>query len=117
MSAGPYSIGSDHVPGLSKLVEECGEVAQVAGKVVGFGGLGDHWDGTNLAERLADELADLEAAIIYIKQHNTLPDRGYRVADKLQKFNDWHRQQRPSRLQIARAEGYTEELQRNGRIA
>ena len=33
-TAGPYSIGSDVWPGLSKLAEESGEVVQVIGKIV-----------------------------------------------------------------------------------
>lgn len=54
--APPYSIGSSHLPGLSKLTEECGELTQVLGKVLGMGSAGDHWDGTNLRKRLIEEM-------------------------------------------------------------
>lgn len=35
---GSFSLGSRTWPGLSKLVEECGEVLQIAGKIMGTGG-------------------------------------------------------------------------------
>lgn len=57
--AGPYSIGSDSWAGLSRLIEEAGEVLQVAGKVIGGGGATVHYDGT-----------DLQAAIAYFKAHS-----------------------------------------------
>jgi NTP pyrophosphatase (non-canonical NTP hydrolase) len=92
---GDFAIGSRTWPGLSKLVEELGEVAQVAGKLIATGGEPDHWDGTNLRTRLEDELADLEAAIAFVLEHNDL-DAG-RVAErraaKLRQFGDWHREQ------------------------
>lgn len=37
---GSFSLGSRTWPGLSKLVEECGEVLQIAGKIMGTGGRG-----------------------------------------------------------------------------
>lgn len=95
MSAGAYSIGSSHVPGLSKLIEECGEVQQVAGKVIGFGKLDRHWDGTDLKDRLEEEIADVRAAALFVVETNGL-DRARieaRVAAKLQTFRDWHRAQ------------------------
>jgi NTP pyrophosphatase (non-canonical NTP hydrolase) len=67
--AAPFSIGSDIWPGLSKLIEECGEVTQVVGKIIGAHPNVDHWDGTNLRERLQEELADLSAAICFVKLH------------------------------------------------
>jgi NTP pyrophosphatase (non-canonical NTP hydrolase) len=73
----PYAIGSETWPGLSKLVEECGEVLQVAGKLMGTGGQVEHWDGTDLRERMTEELADLLAAIDFLQYMNdldTIPD-------------------------------------------
>jgi NTP pyrophosphatase (non-canonical NTP hydrolase) len=67
-----FAIGSETWPGISKLVEELGEVAQVAGKLIATGGEVRHWDGTDLRTRLEDELADLEAAIKFVMQHNRL---------------------------------------------
>ena len=67
-----YCIGSARVPGLSKVVEECGEVSQVAGKIIGLGSIGEHWDGTNLKDRLEAELGALLAAVDYLVEKNGL---------------------------------------------
>lgn len=88
-----FAIGSGTWPGISKLVEELGEVAQVAGKLIATGGDPEHWDGTDLRTRLEEELADLEAAIAFVVRNNRL-DAG-RIAGrreaKLRLFNAWHR--------------------------
>jgi len=68
----PYCIGSNTWNGLSKLIEECGEVQQVAGKLIGSEGESAHWDGTNLRERMESELGDLRAAIDYFIALNGL---------------------------------------------
>lgn len=111
---GEFSIGGDLWPGLSKLIEECGEagdvlpelilqkllgrVQQVAGKIIGNEGRRDHWDGSNLNVRLADELDDLEAAILFIRQHNPpLQRMSMRVSHKLNLFNKWHRETQAKR--------------------
>jgi NTP pyrophosphatase (non-canonical NTP hydrolase) len=88
-----FAIGSKTWPGISKLVEELGEVAQVAGKLIATGGRPAHWDGTNLRVRLEDELADLEAAIAFVIQRNGLDaDRiAERREAKLRLFREWHR--------------------------
>ena len=65
MTAGPYSIGSDHWPGLSKVIEECGEVIQAAGKIIAANGDGQHWDGSDLRQRLEDEIADEKQRKVY----------------------------------------------------
>ena len=86
-------IGSDHLPGLSKYVEESGEANQVIGKIQGMGYLGEHWDGKGgLERRLEDEFADVIAAIAYISQKNGLDlDRMQARTDKkLRKFFRWH---------------------------
>ena len=107
---GPYAIGSGHLPGLSKLIEEAGEVLQVAGKILGAGGVGAHWDGgADLDVRLAMELADLQAAIDFFLGENprvadaALPVRevkegegiSERRARKLRRFQEWHQEQGP----------------------
>lgn len=88
-----YCIGSARIPGLSKLVEECGEVAQVAGKIIGLGSMGDHWDGTNLQQRLEAELGDLLAAVDYLADHNGLNKGAIRLrrVNKRLTFEAWHR--------------------------
>lgn len=96
MSAGPYSIGSSHWPGLSKLIEEAGEVQQVAGKIIATNGEVEHWDGTNLRLRLEDEIADVVAACTFMVSANGLDaDRvAVRIEEKLRTFEKWHREQK-----------------------
>lgn len=94
VTAGPgaFSIGSPVVNGLSKLIEEAGEVIQVAGKVIALGGLGDHYDGSNLDERLHEELGDLLAAIDFVIVKNRL-DKGAIEARRIGKrarFEEWN---------------------------
>lgn len=93
MEHAAFAIGSKTWPGISKLVEELGEVAQVAGKLIATGGRPGHWDGTDLRTRLEDELADLSAAIAFVISQNALDTT--RIADrrgaKLRQFEDWHR--------------------------
>lgn len=88
----PYAIGSDFLPGLSKLIEETGELGQVAGKVIGLGHMGDHWDGTNLEDRLVEEAADVQAAILFFCRHSNLDHQAIltRTAKKLALFERWH---------------------------
>lgn len=97
VGSGDFSIGGFLWPGFSKLAEECGEVVQVIGKFMGNEGRSDHWDGSNLPDRLAEEMADVEAAILFVKQHNALPDRSARVGEKLALFNKWHREVRAAK--------------------
>jgi NTP pyrophosphatase (non-canonical NTP hydrolase) len=89
--AHPFSIGSDTLNGLSKVMEECGELVQVIGKIVAYGGLVDHPDGTKLAYRLSDELADVQAALTFFHRHNNpgLND-SRRVSRKIETFERWH---------------------------
>lgn len=68
----PYCIGSPQWNGLSKLIEEAGEVVQVAGKIIGAEGETVHFDGSNLRERLESELGDLKAAIDFVINLNAL---------------------------------------------
>lgn len=88
-----FSIGSSAWPGVSKLIEEAGEVVQVCGKLLGANGAVDHWDGTNLRARLEEELADLQAAIHFVTRHCGLSDDRIRdrAERKLALFEEWHR--------------------------
>lgn len=88
----PYSIGSDHLPGISKMVEEYGEVLQILGKIQGRGDLGIHWDGQNLKESLENEMSDVAAANHFLAtklQLNT-PRMLERAEKKIKLFNRWH---------------------------
>lgn len=93
----PYAIGSAHWPGLGKLIEEAGEVQQVCGKLMGTGGEVEHWDGTNLKERLEDELGDLQAALEFVVAANGLDGArvGAQAARKLAWFQRWHEAKKP----------------------
>ena len=96
MKDGPYSIGSAHWPGLSKLAEEAGEVLQRLGKIMGCNGREVHFDGSNNVVQLTDELGDLIAAALYAIEANDL-DREVvddRVQAKLRLFRQWHVAQR-----------------------
>jgi len=87
-----FAIGSPVWPGLSKLAEEAGETLQVIGKLMGTGGDVAHWDGSNLRERLVEEIADLLAACAFVISENDLDDEAIRErsSKKLQQFLIWH---------------------------
>lgn len=93
--AGDYSIGSGLWPGLSKLVEEMGEVQQVVGKLIATGGRTDHWDGSDLRVRLVEELADIAAAVTFVSQVNGLDADEFhdRRRAKIEQFFRWHFEQ------------------------
>ena len=75
--------------GLHKLTEEMGELAQVIGKLGAFP-VGDHPDGgPPLRQRLEEECADVEAAILYFRERNGLDPMPARRVEKLQKFRKW----------------------------
>lgn len=93
-NAGPFSIGSDTWPGLSKLIEECGEVLQVAGKLIATGGSVDHWSGLDLDCEMEKELGDALAAIDFFVECNRLRLRNHvidaRRDEKYHLFEEWH---------------------------
>ena len=95
MKDGLFSIGSTLWPGISKLVEEAGEVVQVCRKLIGSGGDINHWDGTNLKERLEDKIGDLIAACMFVVGACRLDEEKVRVRweTKVAKFAQWHREQ------------------------
>lgn len=90
-----FHIGADEWPGISKLIEEAGEVLQICGKLIANEGKAEHWDGTNLRERLAEELSDLEAAIRFVGKLGGLSADAHlnRRDAKLAIFEGWHAQQ------------------------
>lgn len=90
-----FAIGDKVWPGTSKVIEECGELLQVLGKLIANGGKPDHWDGTNLHHRLVEELADVFAALTFFMEINGL-DRELieeRAKLKLERFHKWHRRE------------------------
>lgn len=93
----PYCIGSDEWNGLSKLIEELGELQQVCGKLIGSEGSVGHWSG-NLKEKFIEEIADVYASIDFFMDKNISPeeqrlifDRSY---DKYQMFSKWDKEVR-----------------------
>ena len=96
MNSGDFSIGGKVWPGTSKLIEEMGELCQVLGKLIGSHGEVEHYDGSNLRERLVEEVSDLKAAIAFFEEMNLDVDYevaiAKRFAAKLQKFREWHKE-------------------------
>lgn len=87
-----FAIGSDIWPGLSKLTEEAGEVLQVVGKLMGSGGEIMHWDGSNLNDKLIEEIGDVLAACEFVISANKLDFNliNERRKYKLDLFFEWH---------------------------
>ena len=86
-----FAIGDKIWPGISKLNEECGEVIQVIGKLMGSRGVIEHWSG-NLLDMLYEEMGDVLGAIHFVAEYCKLDwDRiEKRAATKLRKFKRWH---------------------------
>ena len=82
--------------GFAKLVEEAGELQQVAGKVLAYGlGCDNHPDGGKpLVDRFIDESGDVIAAIYFIVQKYNLNinDMDRRVETKLNTFKAWDKE-------------------------
>lgn len=68
---GPYSIGSDTWPGLSRLAADAAQVVEVACAIIGTGN-DTQDDAACLRESLQEELGDLRAAIDYVIGKNAL---------------------------------------------
>ncbi len=79
--------------GLAKLIEELGELQQIAGKKLACPNTDIHWDGKgSLKIRMQDEVADVIAAIrLVIKTHELSEDYiSIRAEDKFHLFEKWH---------------------------
>lgn len=95
--SGDFSIGSRVWPGAAKLLEELGELQQVIGKLIATRGVVEHWDGSNLRERLIEEVGDVRAAIDFfqVQNFNTSHDAAIQARrdKKYRTFQDWHADQ------------------------
>ena len=91
----PFALGSTLLPGLSKLMEEAGEIVQVGGKMLQVGNDGPHWDGSILRLRMEEDLGDITAAIEFFIEYNDLDSQriGARAIEKLALFVKWHKEQ------------------------
>lgn len=81
--------------GISKLIEECGELQQDLGKFLTYG-MGEHPDGKGpLRERIENEMADVLAAIqLVIQKHQLSTARiNYRAQKKLELFLEWDKRE------------------------
>ena len=91
---GPYSIGSDNWNGMSKLIEEMGELQQVLGKLIGSSGRTDHWSG-DLNEKLVEECGDVLAALNFFVMKNLSEENQDRALEQAERkvnlFEEWDR--------------------------
>lgn len=86
--------------GLAKLVEECGEVMQVAGKMIQYPELqpitnvNKHPDGTVLRDKLEEEIADVAASLRFVADKLKLSKVkiSKRLAEKLKLFEQWDKE-------------------------
>ena len=88
-----FDIGSRKWAGLTKIVEETGELNQVIGKLMGNRGENKHFDGSDLHENLWKEIADVYAALDFVLQMNdslSEVDIIERIDKKYKKFCKWH---------------------------
>lgn len=92
-----FAIGDVELPGVSKVVEEAGELLQVVGKLMAVHGSPEGWDGTDLRERFVLELADLVAAIHFVTKRALTVEENelliVRFRGKLALFEQWHAEQ------------------------
>jgi NTP pyrophosphatase (non-canonical NTP hydrolase) len=79
--------------GLAKLLEECGELVQIASKKLAYFHTDQHPDGAgSLQERMEDEMGDVLAAITFcIFSFGLNAERiQARTKMKLERFMAWH---------------------------
>jgi NTP pyrophosphatase (non-canonical NTP hydrolase) len=80
--------------GLAKLVEESGELSQVAGKLLQYPH-GEHPDGQGpLLHRLELEMGDVLAALRFVAQKHQIDSSrvNFYAASKLELFNKWDKE-------------------------
>lgn len=77
--------------GLGKLIEECGELLQVCGKKLACFTSDQHWDGTDLKDRMESEMGDVRAAIRLVTENFGLDDNRICAQEhkKLTLFRTW----------------------------
>lgn len=96
----PYCIGSDEWNGLSKLIEELGELQQVCGKLVGSEGNTDHWSG-DLRAKFIEELGDVYGAMDFFLEKNFSDQELIDVSDqstmKYNRFIQWDKEVRDAK--------------------
>lgn len=80
-----------HGKGLTKLMEECGELIQAAAKRLAYPRVAVHPDGKNLKRCLEEELADVLAASAFVIERNGLDQEAVMVRTelKLEQYRKW----------------------------
>ena len=78
--------------GLVKLMEECGELIQIAAKKTAFMDVDLHPDGGSLKMRMENEVADVVAACSFVVDEFALDQDAIarRLEIKLATFKRWH---------------------------
>jgi hypothetical protein len=76
--------------GVAKLIEECGELQQVLGPRLAMWDQEEHWDGSNLVDRMVEEMGDVIAAIDFVAFMFGVVDQTYdRAGTKRALFEKW----------------------------
>ncbi len=83
--------------GLTKVIEECGELIQVCAKKINYMHTDDHPDGTNLRIRMFEEIADVMATLDFMMDkfkvtESELKSITYRAKHKVALFNQWDKE-------------------------
>lgn len=82
-----------HGDGLTKLMEECGELTQIAAKKLSFMHTDTHPDGKgSMSKRLEEEIGDVIAASVLVAENLGLNNQAIedRIIMKLDLFRKWH---------------------------
>lgn len=87
-------------------VEEAATVMCV-GKLMMTGGAREHWDGSDLIERLQEEVGDLSAAVVFVTRWAGLDQSAIleRTKAKIALFEQWHVEQRQAEATTASSVG------------
>lgn len=91
-----FAFGDEQWPGLAKIVEEFGETSAEIGKLMMTHGDPQHWTG-DVRERVLNEIADSEAAIVFFMRHNPTDEERRamvrRITEKVNRFEGWREEQ------------------------
>jgi len=82
-----------HNDGLTKLIEECGELITECAKKAAYPNTDEHPDGKgSMKKRMEDEIADVKAAIAFVEGQFGLDADAIwvRASKKLALYRQWH---------------------------
>lgn len=103
MVAEKFNIDSPVWAGVSKLIEESGELVQVLGKLMATDGEPEHWDGSNLRDRMIEEMGDVFGAIEFVSTMNFTDEEFVRMRDraraKFSLFSAWREGHADARIE------------------